>query len=227
MNDSHAWLGRVRRTACAALLIAASAAALAQGADPGTAPAGEYRVDPAHASLQFRIRHLGLSNYWARFTHFDVTVNWKPEAPAASSVTMTVDPRSIRTDYAGDFVAGHKGSPWKTFEEELSRDPKFFNTDKFPQASFRSTRVEVLGPGKWRIHGDLTLLGQTKPIALDAALVGQTAKHLGSGVPALGPSASGTIKRSDFGMDYLVQPPILGDEITIQFEGEFQQAPAS
>jgi len=186
------------------------------------APAGAYKLDPNHASLAFKVRHLGLADYNARFMKFDVALSLDPQAPGNSSVTVTIDPTSVRTDYTGDFQATHKDSPYKSFEERISREDKFLNSDKFPAISFQSTKVEASGPGKLRITGDLTFLGQTHPATLDAAVTGSMDKHPFTGVGAVGFSATGTFNRSEWGMAGTQQ--FLGDAVTIQFDGEFQQA---
>ena len=216
---------RVLCMAFAAMVMAFSVRADVVSAAPDTATAGRYRMDPYHASLSFQIRHLGLSNYIARFTRFDATLQWDPANPAGSSIEFRVEPASIRTDFSGDYRKSVPDSRWSSFDEALSRDPKFLNTDSFPKASFISTHVEPLGTGRWRVTGHLSLLGQSNPVVFEASLVGQTAKHMGTGRPALGLSASGAIQRSAFGMDYLLDPPLLGDEVVIRFEGEFSGEP--
>lgn len=193
-----------------------------------TAPAGQYALDPAHSSLSFRVNHLGLSTYVARFSKFTATLNLDPANPAASSVTATIDPKSVRTDYSGDYKAGHPQSPYGSWDEDLALSPKFFNAGAHPQITFTSTSVEQAGPGKLRINGNLALLGQTHPVTLEAAVVG-SGLHPFTKRGAVGFSATGSFNRSGFGMTHLLQPLLVGDAVTIQFEGEFQQAetPAS
>ena len=76
----------------AALGVSAHAAEL-------TVPSGTYQLDPTHASMVWKVKHLGLSNYTARFNRFDATITLDAENPTASTVTATVDPASIDTDY--------------------------------------------------------------------------------------------------------------------------------
>jgi polyisoprenoid-binding protein YceI len=191
------------------------------------ASAGTYELDPNHSSLYFRVNHLQLSNYVARFTRCRVTLDLHPDNLAGSSVTAVIDPASIRTDFSGDYHAAVKDSPYNDFDEDLARNPRFFNVDKFPEATFRSRQVSSTGPASLRIVGDLTMLGQTHPVTLSATLVGSTAQHPFAGGPAVGFSATGSFKRSDFGMTWLTQPPLpVGDTVTIQFEGEFRKSAA-
>lgn len=191
------------------------------------APAGRYEVDPAHSSLSFSVNHLGLSNYVARFTNYKVSIQLDPANLAASKVTATIDPKSVRTDYPGDYRAGHKESKFQTWDEDLAQSDKFLNASAHPQIEFRSTTVEQTGPGTARIAGDLVLLGQTHPVTLDAKLVGSAATHpFDPTAGALGFSATGNFKRSEFGMNHLLQPLLVGDAVTIEFEGEFKQVVA-
>jgi polyisoprenoid-binding protein YceI len=199
-------------------------AAAAPAAAGLTAPAGQYKLDPYHSNLTFQVSHLGLSNYTARFTKFDATLDLDPADVAGSSVTVSVEPASVRTDFSGDYRGTHQESPYQTFDEDLAQSQKFFNAGQFPAATFRSTRVEQTGPGQLRIAGELTLLGQTHPVTLDARLVGSVDKHPFTGRGALGFSATGTFDRSTFGMLHLLKPQVLvGDAVTIRFEGEFHQ----
>lgn len=205
----------------AALLSLTFAAAVsAKGVDI-KAPKGAYKSDPNHSSLTFKIDHMGLSHYTARFTRFDAALELDPAKLPASSVSVTIDPTSIRTDYPGDFQAGHKGSPYKTFEEEISQDGKYLNAGKFGTITFKSTKVVAAGKGL-KVTGDLTFLGVTKPVTLDATVVGSVEKHPYMGKGVVGFSAHGVFKRSNWGMTGT--QAYLGDDVTIIFEGEFDQA---
>jgi len=187
------------------------------------APAGTYRIDPTHAQVAFSIRHLGLSNYIARFTKYDVSLEFDPDNLSASSVTATIWPSSVRTDYMADYKATHPDSPFDSWNKALANDERFFNAGEYPTIEFRSTGVEQTGPGEMDITGDLTLLGKTHPVTLQAQVVGSASEHPMSGVGAIGFKATGSFERSQFGMDYLLNPPLVGDEVTLLFDGEFQQ----
>lgn len=186
-----------------------------------TAPAGTYELDPYHSSIGFSINHIGLSNYIARFTQYKATLTLDPANISASTVSATIDPASVRTDFSGDYVATHKGTPYKTFDEALAKDAKFFNAGKFPQITFVSTRIEQTAPGKLKITGDLTFLGKTLPVTLDGHVVGSMAAHPFTQKGAIGFSATTLLKRSEFGLTEY--PKMLGDDISIRFEGEFHQ----
>lgn len=189
------------------------------------APAGVYVMDPTHASLQWSIGHNTISNYTARFNKFDAKVTLDPANLANSSVEVSIDPTSVDANYTGDYTGTHAGSGFKSWSEDIAKNKNFLNAVAFPQITFKSTQVELTGPRTAKVTGDLTFLGVTKPVTLDATFNGEIEKHPFMQVPTLGFAAEGKFKRSDFGMP--VGP--VGDETTIRFDGEFLQqvAPAA
>jgi polyisoprenoid-binding protein YceI len=197
------------------------------------APAGTYALDPTHASLLFKVNHLGLTDYVARFTRYTGTLTFDPANLAASTIAFTVDPSSVRTDYPGNYRQTHAQSGFQSWDEDLSRSANFFNTGQFPEASFRSTAVEVTGANTARVTGDLTFLGQTRPVTFEVTYGGSMAQHPYTRAGAIGFTARGTFNRSEFGSRFGLaqgdQPGFLGDAVTIEFAGEFQQqaAPAA
>ena len=206
-------------------LLAACGQGHSQSAAPAvalTAPAGQYTLDQHHRSLVGKVQHMNLAPYSLRFTKFDVTLKLDPKNLAASSVEVTLDPTSVRTDYTGDYTGTHENTPYNSFEEALARDAKFFNAGQFPVVTFKSTKVESTGTGRMKVTGDLTLLGKTQPLVLDVTVTGSMAEHPRTKAGALGFTAVGTFKRSLFGMDFGVGK-FLGDDITITFDGEFKQ----
>jgi polyisoprenoid-binding protein YceI len=210
--------GPIKRLAASVMLLVLACAA-AEGADI-KAPKGTYKNDPYHSSLTFKIDHMGLSHYTARFIRFDATLDFDPAKLASSSVTFNIDPTSVRTDFSGDFKAGHKDSPYKSFDEEITRGDKFLNADKFGTITFKSNKVVQAGQ-TLKVTGELTFLGVTKPVTLLGSVVGSMEKHPFTGKGVVGFSATGTVKRSDWGM--IGTQAFLGDDVTIIFEGEFDQ----
>ena len=184
-------------------------------------PAGTYVLDRNHASLIFRISHLGFSNYTARFTRFDVRLDLDPADPAASSVIATIDARSIETD---------NPDPALDFDHQL-QNQEWLNTAQFPQMTFRSTGLELTGPNSARVPGELELHGVTRPVVLQVTFNGGYASHpLDPSGARIGFSARGALKRSEFGMTAGLPPPGssfgVGDEVEILIEAEFTR-PAS
>lgn len=174
-------------------------------------PAGIYTVDKTHASLIWKVSHAGLSNYTARFKSYDAEINFDPADITKSSVTAKIDPATLETDYVA--------TAEKDFNKNLITKEEWFNAGKFPEITFKSTKIEVTGENTGKIHGDLTFLGVTKPVTLDATFNGAYALQPFSKKPAMGFSATGSLNRSDFGMSTYV--PMIGDKVDIIIEAEF------
>lgn len=177
-------------------------------------PSGLYEVDNTHASITWKVSHLGLSNYTARFTKFDIDLMFDAQDPAKSKVIATIDPTSIKTDYPNPEE--------KDFDAKLAKDAGWFNGDQYPEIKFRSTSVEKTGDNTGKMTGDLTFLGVTKPVTLDVTFNKAVGNHPFENKPALGFSATGTLKRSDFGMTTYI--PQIGDEVEVIIEAEFLYA---
>ncbi|MEQ1865468.1 MAG: YceI family protein [Micropepsaceae bacterium] len=183
------------------------------------APAGAYTLDKAHASLTFRVNHIGFSNYTARFTNFDAHLQLDPVNPAASSVTATVDPKSLALP-----------APPAGFVDELL-GAKWLDAVGFPQMTFKSTKVELTGANTARITGDFTLRGVTLPVTLDATFNGGYASHPYEPAARIGFSAHGSLQRAAFGVKEGVPPPGstmgVSDNVDIIIEAEFNGPPLS
>lgn len=183
------------------------------------APAAVYVLDPTHASLQWSVLHNGISNYTARFEKLEAELTLDPANIANSRITATIDPSSVHAAYPGDYKAGHANSPFATWDQDLANNPQYLNARAFPTITFASTSVEQTGPRTAKVTGDLTFLGQTRPVTLNATFNGEIESHPFAQVPAVGFAAEGTFKRSDFGQTF----SFVGDEVTIRFDGEFIQ----
>lgn len=209
----HFPLSKVAYGAVAMALLASPAALAAPGVSstkPADVPAGRYVLDKTHASVVGKIKHMGFSNYQFRFTKVDAEFSYDPKAPQDTKINVTVDPASIDT---GTDAFGLK------FNKELAGDG-WLEANKFPTATFVSTKVEPGAGQTGKVYGDFTLRGVTKPIVLDVTFNG-----VGSGfVPGsvkTGFSASTTIKRSDFGVSKYI--PMVGDEVALSIEVEFDK----
>lgn len=202
-------MNRFAPVAAAVSLLFAAAPAIANPL--ADVPAGVYKVDPAHNSVTWRVSHLGLSNYTARFTSVEAAIEFDPAKTENSKLTVSIDPTSVKTDYPY--------SDKKNFDKVLAEDKIWFNASVHKTITFKSSKVEMTGPKTAKVTGDITLLGVTKPITLDATLNGAMKEQPFAKKPALGFSASGQIKRSEFGMSTYV--PLVGDEVTLLIEAEF------
>jgi polyisoprenoid-binding protein YceI len=192
-----------------------------------TVPAGEYVSDPNHASVGFEVQHLGLSFYSLKFKTYDATVTFDPANIAASKVTTTIKAADILAGYPSDYVANHAGTKFTSWEDDLANSTNFLDAGQYPTITFVSTSVEPSGERTAKVTGDLTLKGVTKPVTLDVTFSGEAASHPFSKVPAVGFSATGAFKRSDFGVGPQLPASIVGDDVQVQIEGDFIQKVAS
>ncbi len=207
------------------LMISAAAIALAAGCATAEqtlegVPGGEYQLDKTHAMLVWKVNHLGLSSYISRFTDFDATLTFDPADPTASSLSVSVNPASVETDYPADFKAGHPDSKYDSWNEELAYNNKWLNAENHPEVTFVSTGIESTGDYTGTITGDLTFLGVTKPVTLDVVYNG-TQNFRGR---KIGFSATGTLDRTAFGLDTFA--PMIGAEVELEIEAEFAPAVA-
>jgi len=183
--------------------------------DPAsTLPAGIYKLEPTHASLTWKVSHMGLSNYTARFTKMDATLNLDTQDPTKSTLVATVDPASVKTDYPN--------AATKDFDKELATGETWFNAGKFPEIKYVSTSVVKTGENTATINGELTFMGVTKPLALAATYNGGMKEHPFTKTATVGFSATAVLKRSDWGFSTYV--PTIGDEVTLLIETEFVKA---
>jgi polyisoprenoid-binding protein YceI len=201
------------------LLLASPSFAATEMTAPEKMPVGLYELDKTHASLVWKVNHLGLSDYTARFTNFEAKLNFDPKEPKNSSVEVTIDPTSIETDYP-------KGGK-VDFNKKLSHGEEWFNAVKYPVITFKSTKIEMIqnapkGSPNAFMYGDLTMLGVTKPVILQVRFNGAYERKPFGEVAAIGFSASGTVKRSQWGFDTYV--PAIGDDVKIVIEAEFNKA---
>ncbi|MCW8336610.1 YceI family protein [Vibrio sp. SCSIO 43135] len=127
---------------------------------PFTANAADYVIDTkgAHASINFKVSHLGYSFIKGRFNTFDGEFSYDPANVADSSVTVNVDTRSLDSNHAE--------------RDKHIRSSDFIDASKFSTATFTSTKVVDKGDGQLDVMGDLTLHGQTKPITIAAEFIG-------------------------------------------------------
>ena len=199
----------LRITAFSIGLALSTTFAVAAASDP--APGGAYKTDPSHSSFNWSFNHSGLSHYTARFTKVDARLDWNPAKPEASTLSVAIDPLSVRTDY-----------PWPervNFDAEIGGEETFLAAKPI---TFVSKKIHVSGEKTGTVEGLLTFRGQTHPATLDVTFNGSMAEHPMMGVPKIGFSATGSIRRSEWGLDFAI--PELGDEVT--FAIETQMVPA-
>jgi polyisoprenoid-binding protein YceI len=169
-----------------------------------TAQAADYTLDTAHTGVYFKIQHLKFSYTFGRFDQVTGAFAFDSGDLAASKFAFTLQAHSVNT--------GHEK------RDNHLRSPDFFNAKQFPEITFTSTKIEAADePDHFRVTGDLTLLGHTKPITVTLHKLGEGPD--GMGKERIGFDAKFTIQRSDFGMNKMLNA--IGDEVTlhVSFEG--------
>jgi polyisoprenoid-binding protein YceI len=170
----------------------------------GSASAADYTIDTAkaHASINFKIKHLGFSWLTGRFDTFKGTFSFDEANPAASKVMVEVDTNSINSNHAE--------------RDKHLRGKDFLDTSAFPTAAFQSTSVKLDGD-KAKITGNLTLHGVTKEITIDATRVGGGDDPWGG--HREGFTGTTTLPLKDFGITYNLGPASQTVELALEIEG--------
>jgi polyisoprenoid-binding protein YceI len=143
-----------------------------------------WQMDASHSSIEFSVTHMLISEVTGRFRDFDVAMTSKGDDFSGAAIATTVKTASISTDNAD--------------RDQALLGADFFDTEKYPTATFKSTRFEKAGDGKYTIAGELTIRDSTKPVVLDATLLGSMTDSRG-GVRS-GWRAETTINRFDYGV---------------------------
>lgn len=172
--------------------------------DLGAVAGERFALDPSHASLVFKVSHLGFSNYVGRFNSFDADLVFNAEDPAASGLEVRIDMASIDTNN-------------ETLEAMLCA-PSMFDCAAHPVGRFLVREIEPTGEASGRLTGELTLRDVTQPVTLEVTFNGGAPNPL-TGAYTLGFSAIGSFKRSAFGLG--AWRPAVGDDIFLDIEVEF------
>ena len=177
------------------------AAALIANPSASQAEPADFVLDPTHTYITFFVSHLGFSDMSGMFLESEGSFSYDEEAKELKSATITVSTDSVFTNHDE--------------RDKHLRNADFLNTSEFPEMTFVATKAEKLSDTEGKVTGDLTLLGVTKPITLDVTFNKAGNYPFGDGHYALGFDATGSFKRSDFGMTYGVDGDIVGDEIKL------------
>ena len=181
--------------------------------DKSRVTAGTYAADPAHTMVVWRVDHLGFSNYTGIFGDVTGTLVLDPANPAAAKVDVTIPVSKVTTASAG--LTGHLLRAGKD-----GGKPDFFGPAP-ADARFVSTGVVVDADGdEAKVTGNLTLNGVTKPVTLDVDFHGAGDNPFNK-KPTIGFEAEGKIKRSDFGIAFLV--PLVSDEVELEIHAAFEK----
>jgi polyisoprenoid-binding protein YceI len=193
------------------LSLALVGAAAAQGpANPAPSQVrpGVYAIEPSHTRVLFSVSHMGFTTWYGNFTGASGSLTLDPSAPSASALTVTLPIASVTTTNA-------------TLDAEL-KSPAWLDAAAYPTAAFRSTHVTATGPRTADVAGELTLHGVTRPIVLKVKFNAAGVNPLNKAYTA-GFDATGTIKRSDFGVKTYV--PLIGDDVDLIISAAFEKTP--
>jgi polyisoprenoid-binding protein YceI len=175
-----------------------------------------YKVDSAHSSAQFSIRHMMISNVRGGFSKVDGTVEYDPDDPTSATIEAAIDASTIKT------LDDQRDAHLKSAD--------FLDVEKFPSIAFKSSKITLEGDGEATVTGDLTIHGVTHPITLKVE--GPTAEGKDPwGNVRIGASATTKIKRSEFGLTFNAALEtggfMLGDDLKIEIEVELIKAAAA
>ena len=183
-------------------------AALALVAVAAPAAAQTWKIDSAHSSATFTVKHMMVSNVHGRFGKVEGTVVYDGTNLAAAQVDAIIDATTISTD--------------NEKRDAHLKSPDFFDAAGFPTITFKSKRVEAAGAGKFKLIGDLTMRGTTKEVVLDAE--GPTAPVSAQGSQRIGVTATTTLNRHDYGVSWSRTMDgggyVVGDQVKITIELE-------
>ena len=163
----------------------------------------DYTIDPTHTATVFTWNHFGFSTPSANFSDIQGTISVDNAKPANSAVNVTIPLSSLNTNV-------------KALDEHL-KNADFFDAEKYPNITFKSTKVQAVGNNKYKITGNLTVKNVTKPVVLDAVLNKQGV-HPMTKAESIGFNATTSFDRSAFGVGAYV--PNVGDKITVNITTE-------
>ena len=163
----------------------------------------DYTIDPTHTATVFTWNHFGFSTPSANFSDIQGTISVDNARPVNSAVNVTIPLSSLNTNV-------------KALDDHL-KNADFFDAEKYPNITFKSTKVQALGQNKYKITGDLTVKNVTKPVVLDAVLNKQGV-HPMTKAESIGFNATTSFDRSAFGVGAYV--PNVGDKITVNITTE-------
>ncbi|MCC9138479.1 YceI family protein [Pontibacter silvestris] len=167
-----------------------------------------WKNDDAHSQLSFTVSHLGIADVTGTFNDFDATVTSSKPDFSDASFEMTAKTASINTRVED--------------RDKHLKSADFFNVEKYPTLTFKSTSVKKADKNNYKLKGNLTLNGVTKPVTMDLVYRG-TVENPMSKKQTAGFQVTGTIKRSDFNLGNGFPAPMISDEVRIKADGEFVQ----
>lgn len=175
---------------------------------PSAARAAPYVMDKSHAHVTFAVSHIGFSMVHGQFREFDATIDFDPGNVEATRVDFRIDAGSVETF-------------WEARDRDL-RSKNFLNVAEHPYITFRTTKVVPTGTDTADITGDVTILGVTRPVTLQATLNKLAPSPFRRDTTIAGFTVVGTVDRTEFGMNYAA--PAIGSIVEIRLELEISPA---
>ncbi len=172
--------------------------------EPSAAQAGTYALEPVHTRVLFKVSHLGFTNWYGDFSGASGTLSLNSRNPSASHVEVSLPMTQVSTT--------------NTMLDSELKGPDWFDAAKYPAAVFRSGKITMTGTDRATVDGELTLHGVTRPVSLQAKFNASGVNPL-SKAYTVGFEATGTVKRSDFGITTDV--PLVGDDVTLIISAAF------
>jgi polyisoprenoid-binding protein YceI len=166
-----------------------------------------WQLDPFHTQVEFAAKHLGMMTVRGHFTEIGATGQIDPDRPEASSVEVTIQAASVRTN--------------NEMRDNDLRSGNFLETEKYPTMTFKSTAVAPAGQDRYTMTGDLTIKGNTRPVTLNVVKYGEFSDPMMG--HRIGYSAETRINRKDFGLTMNMMLDgrwVVSDEVQISIEGE-------
>lgn len=167
-----------------------------------------WKIDPAHSEVSFGITHMGISEVEGEFDKFDGTIVATEDDFSDAEYEMVIEVPSVNTGVE--------------MRDNHLRNADFFDAEKHPKMIFKSTSSEKVGDGKYKVTGDLSFHGVTKPVTLDVWYRG-TVENPQNGDVISGFAISGDVKRSDFNLGPDFSEAILSDKVVIDVDAEFKK----
>lgn len=163
-----------------------SVLAIAAAVTAAPAAAKTYTIDTAHSNVQFKVRHLGISTVVGNFNEFSGEIHYDPENVEATTASATIQIQSVDTNDAK--------------RDNHLRSADFFDAENHPTMTFEGTKVSDVTKDGFKLHGDLTIRGITKPVVLDVETLGVIQDPWGS--MRAGFSARTSVDRKDFNVNW-------------------------
>jgi polyisoprenoid-binding protein YceI len=197
---------RSRKLSLLAALLAAATLTSAARAEPA-----RYELDGAHTTVAFLVEHVGYAKTLGQFLRVSGGYTFDPESDALSALRVVVATDSVDTHFEA--------------RDRHVKNADFLDTESHPEMTFTAGSAQRTGERTFTVAGELTLLGTTRPLTLEATLNKHAPYPMGDRAEVMGVSARGTLKRSEFGMTYGVTDDLVGDEVEILIEFEARRTP--